>query len=163
MKKPSPELLAAAESCLADLMARHPLPYAPRIEWRNYRVTAGMAYYRIGVIGLSYHVLTTPGMVVDTLTHEYAHLLAVARHGVRAAGHGPAWRQAMRDLGQEPKVRHNYEVVRNERRQRVTYRCLKCGKQFDRPRRLPQHRKYVHASCGGDLRLVSVTRVTGDA
>ena len=29
----------------------------------------------------------------------------------RAPGHGPAWRQAMADLGAEPRVRHAYDVV----------------------------------------------------
>ena len=121
-----------------------------------------MAYYRKGVIGLSAKVLKDEKHVLDTLAHEYAHLLAVARFGVRAAGHGEPWRQAMRELGQEPKVRHNYPVERNVPRQRVTYTCLKCGRAIFRARRLPHRKRYIHANCGGDLKLTKVERVTPD-
>lgn len=151
-----------AQRRLEELSAQFPLGYVPELVWRGYRVTAGLAYYRKGVIGLSNRVLKDEKAVLDTLLHEYAHLLAVARHGVAAAGHGPAWRQAMHDLGQEPKVRHNYEVERNVTRQAVTYLCVKCGLQITRARRLPKRRRYVHANCGGDLRLAKVERVTAD-
>lgn len=129
----------------------------PILLWKPYRVTAGMAYYKKNTIGLSVHVLKTPEAVVETLGHEYAHLLAVHRHGVRAANHGPFWQKAMLDLGLEPKVRHRYEVERNVPRQTVTYSCVSCGKEFERSRRLPKNRKYVHANCGGALRLRSVS------
>lgn len=155
-----PDLAAYADEVLREVQASHPLPYAPKVEWRNYRVTAGMAYYRIGVIGLSRIVLTDRQRLRETLLHEYAHLLAVARHGRRAAGHGPAWKQAMLELGMEPNVRHTYSVERNTPRQKVTYRCLSCGKLLQRSRRLPRRKRYVHANCGGDLRLVKVERVT---
>ncbi len=150
----------AAEKRLAEMCEAFPLGYTPKVVWRGYRVTAGLAYYRVGVIGLSTRVLKDEKAVIETLVHEYAHLLAVARHGVRAAGHGAAWQRAMRDLGQEPKVRHNYEVERNVARQSVTYLCLRCGKHVVRARRLPRRRKYVHAQCGGDLRLAKVERIT---
>jgi SprT protein len=130
--------------------------------WRGYRVTAGLAYYKTGIIGLSTRVLKDEKSVVDTLTHEYAHLLAVVRGGLRAAGHGPEWQRAMRDLGLEPKVRHNYEVERNTARQTVTYVCVRCGRSVVRNRRLPKRRRYVHANCGGDLRLSKVERITAD-
>jgi predicted SprT family Zn-dependent metalloprotease len=147
---------------LVQLCAEFPLGYVPELIWRGYRVTAGLAYYRKGVIGLSTRVLKDETSVVDTLVHEYAHLLAVKRHGTRAAGHGPAWQKAMRDLGQEPKVRHNYEVERNVARQSVTYVCIRCGKSIVRARRLPKRRRYIHANCGGDLRLAKVERITGE-
>jgi predicted SprT family Zn-dependent metalloprotease len=115
-----------------------------------------MAYYKKGEIALSSVVLVSQEQVQATLVHEYAHLLAVKRHGMRAGAHGAAWRQAMIDLGAEPKVRHNYEVLRNKPRQQVTYLCVKCGKEFDRTRRLPKRRKYVHASCGGALKLKAI-------
>lgn len=154
--KISEQLIDAAEAALAEAITKFPLSYTPRVEWRGYRVTAGMAYYRTGVIGLSERVLTTPEAVRETLLHEYAHLLAVYRHGTKAANHGPAWQKAMADLGLPPTVRHTYAVERNERRQQVTYLCLKCGKEFVRGRRLPRQRKYVHVGCGGDLRLHKV-------
>lgn len=154
----APELRAAAIQELAHLVATFPLGYPPVLHWKPYRVTAGMAYYRKGAIGLSPYVLKDEAAVLETLRHEYAHLLAVARHGPKAANHGPHWQRAMRDLGLEPKVRHNFEVERNTPRQRVTYRCLGCGAAIERARRLPTRRKYVHARCGGDLRLESVTK-----
>jgi len=153
-------LQTVASARLAELCRDFPLGYTPELVWRGYRVTAGLAYYRKGVIGLSTRVLKEEQAVLDTLTHEYAHLLAVARHGNRAAGHGPAWRQAMADLGQEAKVRHNYEVERNVARQSVVYTCKRCGAHIKRARRLPKRRRYMHAGCGGEIRLLKVERIT---
>lgn len=152
-----------ASELLADLSRRFPTGRSIHLEWRPYRVTAGIAYYRTWTIGLSRYVLKDENAVRDTLIHEYGHLLAFARHGTKAANHGPYWQKAMRDLGAEPMVRHRYEVVRNERRQIVTYRCESCGKQFDRHRRLPRKGHWVHAGCGGALKLVRVTGVEGSA
>ena len=145
-----------AERELDRLCAAFPLGYRPALEWRAFRTTAGMAYFRRRAIGLGAAVLTTPERLADTLVHEYAHLLAVCRHGARGAGHGAAWRQAMADLGAEPRVRHAYEVARNAARQRVLYRCVRCGVAIERRRRLPKGRVYVHARCGGGLRLEEV-------
>jgi predicted SprT family Zn-dependent metalloprotease len=154
------DLQAYAQRLLQELCKTHPLPQTPKIVWKRYRVTAGMAFYRTGSIGLSSIVLKSPEMVRTTLLHEYAHLLAVARYGPKAAGHGPVWRQAMTDLGLVPEVRHTYPVVRNTPRQRVTYRCVRCAKEIHRSRRLPRKQRYVHAECGGDLRLAKVQRIT---
>lgn len=137
--------------------------YRPRLVWRPFRVTAGMAYYRVRTIGLSHIVIRDETALRDTLIHEYAHLLAVHRSGNRGKGHGHAWRQAMRDMGAEPKVRHNYCVERNQARQRVDYQCQRCGAVIERKRRLPRRKRYVHAVCGGDLRLLRVVRVIASA
>jgi len=134
------------------------MPYVPKVVWKGYRVTAGMAYYRTGIIGLSPFVLKTPEAVRETLLHEYAHLLAVHRAGPTAANHGPAWQRAMIDLGVKPEVRHTYQVERNVARQRVTYVCVRCGIPIVRTRRLPKSKKYVHTDCGGSLRLHMVER-----
>lgn len=143
----------SAEFILAELSASHPLGYVPQIVWRGYRVSAGMAYYRIGAIGLSRTVITTEQQLRDTLVHEYAHLLAYHRHGKKGVGHGPPWKQAMVDLGAPPKVRHNYEVQRNERRQEVAYQCQKCGALLMRSRKLPKRRRYIHNNCGGPIKF----------
>ncbi len=147
------DYIDVANAALAEAVAKFPMSYVPKIRWRGYRVTAGMAYYKIGTIGLSPRVLQTPEAVRETLLHEYAHLLAVYRHGLKAANHGPFWQQAMADLGQRPDVRHSYEVQRNVPRRRVTYQCARCGKLIERTRRLPSRRKYIHVDCGGSLRL----------
>jgi SprT protein len=112
-----------------------------------------MAYYRIGTIGLSRTVIQDEQQLKDTLVHEYAHLLAYVRHGRKGVGHGPPWKQAMTDLGAPPKVRHNYEVQRNERRQEVAYQCQKCGALLMRSRKLPKRRRYVHINCGGPIKF----------
>lgn len=151
-----PELALLAERELDRLCAAFPLGYRPAIEWRPFRTTAGMAYYRRRAIGLGAAVLITPERVVDTLVHEYAHLLAFVRSGVKGVGHGAPWKRAMHDLGAEPTVRHAYEVARNAPRQRVVYRCVRCRTAIERHRRLPKGRIYVHASCGGGLRLKEV-------
>ena len=158
-----PELRLAAERALAEAVGKFPMGFVPPVHWRNYRVTAGMAYYRTGIIGLSAIVLKTPEQVRETLLHEYAHLLAVKRHGPKAGNHGAPWQQAMLDLGLKPIVRHTMAVERNVPRQRVTYLCLRCGKLIVRNRRLPKRRKYVHLDCGGDLRLHKVESVSSQA
>ncbi|MEZ0325984.1 MAG: SprT-like domain-containing protein [Fimbriimonas sp.] len=145
-----------AEQHLDDLCARFPLGYRPVLLWKALRVSAGLAYYKEGRIALSSIVLTDEANMRETLTHEYAHLLAVFRHGQKGAGHGAPWKKAMLDLGLEPKVRHRFEVQRNTPRQKVVYRCKKCQKLIERSRRLPRRRVYVHSGCGGAIKLEAV-------
>jgi predicted SprT family Zn-dependent metalloprotease len=159
----NPLLAQLADEILREAVTRFPLKYVPQIKWKKLRVSAGMAYYGTGTIGLSSLILDTPEKLRLTLLHEYAHLLAVDRHGRKAANHGFYWKQAMVDLGLEPKVRHTYECARNTARQKVTYRCQKCGAHIERNRRLPRNRRYVHARCGGGLRLFSVQSATAEA
>jgi SprT protein len=155
-----PEL---AEAYLDELLGMVALNYRPCLEWRPYRVTAGVAFYRIGVIALSKIVIRSPEQLRTTLAHEFAHLLAYQRHGRSGTGHGRAWKQAMRELGQEPLRTHSYEVTRNTARQEVGYRCARCGAMLVRRRRLPKGRRYVHARCGGDLRLSFVQPASATA
>lgn len=153
-------LRTVAEDILTDLFGRFPMSYRPRIAWKAMRVSAGMAYYRTGVIGLSSRILDTEEKLRSTLIHEYAHLLAVDRHGKKAANHGLYWQHTMHELGAEPIVRHKYDVERNQPKQKVTYRCTKCGKLIERARRLPKRRRYIHATCGGGLKLHTVEKIT---
>lgn len=155
----SPSLQVFAGELLLKLCEEHPLGYVPKLTWKKLRVTAGIAFYHREEIVLSCLVLDNEARLANTLIHEYAHLLAVKRHGMKGAGHGLAWKQAMRDLGLTPEVHHSYEVRRNNSRQKVVYRCMRCGTQVDRSRRLPRRRRYVHANCGGALKLESVKRV----
>lgn len=159
---PKPDLQTLAEEILTDLMARFPLRHRPELLWKGLRVSAGMAYYRINRIGLSRYLLTDEDRLRSTLIHEYAHLLAYERHGQKAAGHGPLWKKAMLDLGAKPERTHCYQVERNTARQVVIYQCKRCGANIQRSRRLPLRRKYVHAQCGGGLKLVSVERQATD-
>lgn len=151
-------LVQRSEALLDDLVQGFPIGYRPILVWRNLRVSAGLARYHERTIVLSRLILTDFERLDLTLKHEYAHLMAVARHGRKAANHGPLWQAAMRELGQKPTVRHNYEVERNAKRQQVAYRCRGCGALITRSKRLPKGRKYVHAVCGGALRLESIAR-----
>mgnify|MGYP002781116176 CR=1 FL=1 len=146
-----------ARSVLAEAAARFPLSREPGLEWSGrMTTTAGLALYRPWTIRLSSRVLDDAAKVRSTLLHEYAHLLAVDRDGLGAANHGPSWRRAMRDLGQEPSVRHDYAVERRIARRRVVYRCAGCGAEIVRARRLARGRRWVHTPCGGALRLTRV-------
>lgn len=158
------ELRVHARQLLNDLMERFPLSYTPQIHWNGrLRVSAGMAYYVDGVIGLSPHLLTDKERLESTLIHEYAHLLAIHRHGRRAAGHGSGWRQAMLDLGQSPTVHHNYPVERNTKSLVVAYQCERCGEMIYRGRRFPRRRVYQHIACGGRIRFAWSKRITPTA
>jgi len=149
-----------AQEVLDDLCARFPMGYRPRLTWKRLRVSAGIARYAEGEIVLSSTILASAEAMEDTLVHEYGHLLAVHRHGRRAAGHGRAWKEAMRDLGASGTVRHSYSVKRNARRQEVGYLCVKCGRVLIRSRKLPRGKRYAHAGCGGPLRLSFVRAAT---
>ncbi len=147
-------LTAYADHLLNQLCSDFPMGYRPQLLWKNrLRVTAGMAYTAEGKIALSSVLLDSREKLERTLKHEYAHLLAVARHGKRATGHGKHWRQAMLDLGEKPEVYHRYPAKRNQSRQRVGYVCDRCGVTVVRKRRLPKRRKYLHARCGGVVKL----------
>ena len=156
---PNPRLAEYAEQLLADALARHPIK-PPKLEWREYRTTAGRAHFDHWAITLSMFVLRDPDQVRDTLLHEYAHLLAFHRHGKNGRGHGSAWQQAMADLGLPPEVKHRYQCQRNLPRQMVVYRCAACGVAIQRARRLPRRRRYTHAGCGGEIVFVSIHSVT---
>lgn len=150
------ELDPLARVLLSELCQKFPVGREIGLHWKRYRTTAGTANYRHFVISLSPIVITDEEKLRSTLIHEYAHLLAYARAGRKGAGHGPAWQQAMRDLGAEPRVTHSYPVQRNQSRQVVEYRCVKCGFSFEKKRRFPKRRKYIHRDCGGLIQFVQI-------
>jgi len=154
------ELEVQAEALLDQLCREFPIGYRPVIHWKRLRVTAGQAFFKTGTIALSSLVITDDERLELTLKHEYAHLMAYARHGRRGVTHGEPWKAAMRELGLVPKVRHTYEVARNQARQEVSYECKRCGKTFTRKRVLPKRRHYVHANCGGALKLQFKRKLT---
>lgn len=159
----SEELEELAQRRLQDLVTAHPLGYNPSLEWRRLRVTAGLADFRRGAVILSRVLITDPDRLESTLLHEYAHLLAFARHGRRGTGHGAAWRSAMVELGQTPQVTHRYPVERNVPRQAVAYRCAACGAEFVRRRKLSRKFIYRHVGCGGRLIHAWTKRITPTA
>ena len=154
MAAASESLRQVAAGLFDQLVRDYPLSYSPCLVWKKLRVSAGMAYPEQGQIALSTVVLRDEPAVRDTLIHEYAHLLAVDRYGRSGRGHGMHWRRTMEELGSKPVVRHRYDVVRNTARQRVLYRCAKCGHVIERTKRLPRRRRYAHVACGGEVKFV---------
>lgn len=140
-----------AEELLDTILAVHPLGYRPVIQWRKMRVSAGKAFMADGRIVLSTALITDRLRLQDTLVHEFAHLLAYARHGKLGGGHGQPWRQAMKDLGAEPSVYHDYPVDRRPREKNLKYRCRKCGAEFARVKPLKRGYAYAHRGCGGAI------------
>lgn len=137
-----------------------PIKAKPLIVWKSLRVTAGQAFLDRNLICLSSILIHDEARLIETLVHEYAHLLAYHRHGRKGANHGPLWQQAMADLGAKPEVRHRYTVERNQRRRAVIYRCAKCGLEFSKGRMLNKRRKYYHNNCGGQVQFMRVETTT---
>jgi predicted SprT family Zn-dependent metalloprotease len=148
-------LEATAAHLLRFLMGMFPLKRPVTIEWRNLRTTAGLANWKDYQVVLSRLLVIDHDRLSSTLKHEYAHLLAIDRDGPSGRGHGPSWRKAMADLGEEPTVRHRYECHRNESRQVVLYRCAACGVLIQRRRRLPRGKKFFHRGCDGEILFVT--------
>src|ERR1700755_1218893 len=84
-------LAQLANDILHEAVQRFPMSYVPVIKWKKLRVSAGIGHYASGTSGLSSLILDTPEKLRLTLLHEYAHLLAVERHGRKAANHGAYW------------------------------------------------------------------------
>ncbi len=150
------DLFAYALEQFEKLCREHPMKCRPNLIWKPLRVSAGKAYLAEHAISLSSIVLNTRQRVLDTLIHEYAHLLAYERHGRKAANHGPHWRAVMAELGAKPEVTHNYTdaIVRNQKRSVAVHVCRKCGARFELARRLPRTRKHLHRGCGGLVAFV---------
>lgn len=141
-----------AEALLAELIAVYPLKSEPKIVWRKMPVSAGKAYFERNLIVLSKVLITDRLRLQDTLVHEFAHLLAYARHGRRGIGHGQPWKDAMRDLGARPDVYHEYPVERRRQTRSLVFRCEKCGEAFTRARPLKAGYRYMHRGCGGQIK-----------
>lgn len=134
---------------LAQWAASHPLRRPPKVEWsRRLRASAGRAYPVQARIVLSVGLLDSPDKVEQTLAHEYAHLMAFEASGGRCRPHGREWKAAMASLGYPARRTHDYAPQRVVP-PRWAYRCLGCGAQILRARRLPKGRRYRHAACGG--------------
>ncbi len=142
--------------------ASHPLRRPPTVVWsRRLTASAGRAYPTKALIVLSSKLLDAPQRVEQTLAHEYAHLMAFEASGGRCKPHGREWRAAMASLGYPARRTHDYAACRVAPR-RWAYRCLVCGAEILRVRRLPRGRRYLHAGCGGpiDPRPVRLPDVT---
>lgn len=79
---------------------------------------AGRAWYDKNEVGLNYVYCQTQArdMLMDTLPHEIAHILAWQRYGRAEAGHGHGWSAMFGALtGRAPLGRcHNYPHIKQE-------------------------------------------------
>lgn len=106
---------------------------------RRAKTRAGAAYSHQHRIVLN-RALLYPGRETDrdsVFLHECAHLLANLHRG-RNCGHGPAWRSAMRLLGEPPEACHDIEYLSRRAHAVVTWVCVNCAGEYHfvrRPRR----------------------------
>lgn len=150
-------LAEMADDLLRQCAIRFPMSKVPDLYWRKLPRSAGHANHRVWRIVLSCQVIQTEEQLSTTLRHEYAHLLAIDRHGIGAAGHGREWRNCMVEMGLPPERTHRYGTVKSSTR-RVVYRCEKCGTLLERNRALARNRIWVHAKCNGRLVFVETKR-----
>lgn len=83
----------------------------------------------------------------QTFLHELAHVMCSP-----GAGHGPAWKRALAQLGGVVERTHRYESMSRARRTRkVVGRCDRCSAEIERARELPRGKVYTHTRCGGTI------------
>jgi predicted SprT family Zn-dependent metalloprotease len=109
-----------------------------------------------------------PHLLQEVLCHEAAHAAVHILHGGRARSHGREWRELMRAVGLEPRVRIPREEIgpaaqRAARKRWVwRHRCPACRAQRLAGRPVRQWRCGLCREAGGDGRLV-ITRVAARA
>lgn len=96
----------------------------PRLRWcwnPRLRTTIGRALLEEGVLELNPLLLGRhPEEMRGVVIHELAHLVVTARHGLRVAPHGEAWKALMRASGESTRATHDLDVegLRSTRRRR---------------------------------------------
>jgi SprT protein len=144
---------------LSLLTQIHPVQQTVSLEWRPYRATAGRAHLKESLITLSVNLCVDEERVKSVLRHEYAHLMVYDRYGAFVRPHGREWKEAMRELGEPPLVRHSFEVARNRTRTMALYRCERCKTELALRKRLRRGVRYFHVGCGGKLKFIRHARV----
>ena len=87
--------------------------------------SAGQANYRTNRIRLNRQLLEkyTTEFVVQTVPHEFAHLVAHKKFGRRIKPHGHEWRSVMIALGAKPSRTHNFAVSPTRKLRRYMFQC----------------------------------------
>lgn len=145
------DLGTVAEDAVRQGMRQLRMSGEVRIQWRRYRVSAGRAYLRQGLICLSKALLDTPAKVRETALHELAHIYVFRKHGYKARAHGAQWRKVMERLGVTPSIYHSYSCERKAVAPKFFIACGSCGEEIGRFRPLKGNRIYFHVGCGGKL------------
>lgn len=87
---------------------------APRLRWcwnPRLRTTIGRALLEEDMLELNPLLLGRhPQEMRGVVIHELAHLVVTARHGLRVAPHGAAWKALMRSAGESTRATHDLDV-----------------------------------------------------
>lgn len=87
---------------------------APRMKWcwnPRLRTTIGRALLEEDMLELNPLLLGRhPEEMRPVVIHELAHLVVTARHGLRVAPHGEAWKSLMRLAGESTRATHDLNV-----------------------------------------------------
>jgi predicted SprT family Zn-dependent metalloprotease len=118
------------------------VPQDIQVRWNSrMTTTAGYARFPAFVIDLNPYLKKYEEEVERTLKHELAHLLALARYGVKIEAHGAEWKYYCARLGiSDETVRHRLQL--GERRQvekKYTYRCMNCKVEVKRVRKFKRY------------------------
>lgn len=96
------------------------------------KTKAGIAYTHNNTIVLNEYFIETEieSMCLDTIPHEFAHIITEYRYGKNIAPHGKEWQLvAALEFGIEPSTYHNYDMApllltkEITNRQYYQYRC----------------------------------------
>jgi len=133
-------------------------PAFPDVKFNLRGRVAGQAMYYKNTIRVNEPLLNEnlDHYILQTIGHEYAHLLAPRNYGVEIKPHGYQWKHVMKELELKPSRCHNYKTKSARRMSLVPYECEKCGKDFNltkiRHNKIKRGTTYRHASnCGGKL------------
>lgn len=104
-------------------------------------------------LGIRLQPRQEPELLAATLLHELAHAcehLTAPRPARHRCGHGQRWREWALAFGIEPASRCRSAALSELRQQRLkpVAVCERCGCVFQRLRRLPADRSWVHPQCG---------------
>jgi SprT protein len=118
------------------------IPQDIQVRWNSrMTTTAGYARFPAFVIDLNQHLKKYEEEIERTLKHELAHLLALAKYGVKIEAHGAEWKYYCAKLGiSDETVRHRLQL--GERRQvekKYTYHCLNCKIEVKRVRKFKRY------------------------
>lgn len=116
----------------------------------------GRNVIRLNPVYLNAH---TDHYIATTVPHEWAHIAACHKYGMRIAAHGPEWKATMRQVGVQPTRCHNYTVPEGVKvgKQRAKYKCVcaKCDSVIEVGAKvrskLEAGATYKHNRCGGRI------------
>jgi SprT protein len=97
----------------------------------------------------------SPEDAINTVIHEWCHVLAYYLKNGVCGGHGRLWKQLMIQYGANPKRCHNMNADDIGLKRKFTYECGCCEHKLTiiRHRRIQQGKIYLCATCGRPIRF----------